>query len=61
VLKNVNKGSIILFHNDTKHTAKILPEIITSLKQKGYGLFLFPNDYEGNYEIDYRGRQIKKQ
>jgi len=61
VLKNVNKGSIILFHNDTKHTAKILPEIITSLKQKGYGFIpVSQMIMRENYEIDYRGRQIKK-
>lgn len=62
VLKKVNKGSIILFHNDTKHTAKILPEIITSLKQKGYGFIpVSQMIMRENYEIDYRGRQIKKQ
>ncbi|HHV29038.1 polysaccharide deacetylase family protein [Acetivibrio mesophilus] len=62
VLKNVGNGSIILFHNDTKHTAKILPEIITSLKEKGYGFIpVSKMIMRENFEIDYRGRQIKKQ
>lgn len=33
----IKPGSIILFHNDTQHTAKLLPEIISGLKEKGYG------------------------
>jgi len=54
----IKPGSIILFHNDTKHTAKLLPEIITNLKGKGYRLIpvsqLIKKD---NYYIDEEGRQ----
>lgn len=32
----IKPGSIILFHNDTPHTAKLLPEIISELKAKGF-------------------------
>jgi peptidoglycan-N-acetylglucosamine deacetylase len=62
IMKKVRPGSIILFHNDTPHTAKLLPEIITSLKKKGYG-FLPVSDLilRENYHIDFEGRQrIKK-
>jgi len=61
VLKYVRPGSIILFHNDTKHTAKVLPGIIASLKEKGYELVpvseLILRD---NYTIDHTGRQISR-
>lgn len=62
ILKNVDSGSILLFHNDTKHTAKILPEIITSLKEKGYSFIpVSKMIMRENYEIDYSGKQRKKQ
>lgn len=51
-------GSIILFHNDTQHTAKLLPGVITTLKKMGYDLvpvsqLILRNDYT----IDNEGRQ----
>jgi len=53
-------GSIILFHNDTPHTAKILPAIISELKNSGYELVpvsqLILRD---NYYIDHEGCQKK--
>lgn len=60
-MKNVKNGSILLFHNDTPHTAKILPDIITALKDRGYG-FIPVSEliYRENYEIDHTGRQIRK-
>lgn len=62
VVSRVRPGSIILFHNDTPHTAKILPAIIVSLKKSGYKLApvseLILRD---NYTIDYQGRQKKKE
>lgn len=58
---NVKPGSIILLHNDTANTSKILPTIITSLKEKGYELVpvseLIMRD---NYWIDFDGRQKKQ-
>lgn len=58
IMKNVTNGSIILFHNDTKHTVSMLDEILVELKQKGYG-FLPVSEmiYKENYEIDNAGRQ----
>jgi len=62
VMDKVKPGSIILFHNDTKHTAKILPSIIEKLKEAGYRFEpvskLILRD---NFYIDYDGTQrIKK-
>jgi len=62
VMGKVRNGSIILFHNDTPHTAKMLPTIITALKSKGYG-FLPVSEMimKDNYIIDFEGRQKKKE
>jgi len=54
----VKSGSIILFHNDTAHTAKLLPEIISNLKRGGYGFLpVSKMILKQNYYIDYTGRQ----
>ncbi|MEN6314342.1 MAG: polysaccharide deacetylase family protein [Clostridiaceae bacterium] len=54
----IRQGSILLFHNDTPHTAKLLPEIIAGLKTKGYQFVpvskLIKKD---QYYIDEEGRQ----
>lgn len=61
VLNKVNNGSIILFHNDTPHTAKILPSIISALQNKGFELVPVSElIMRENYEINFEGRQIKK-
>lgn len=61
VLRKIQPGSIILFHNDTAHTARLLPEIISALKNEEYELVpvsqLIMRD---NYYIDYDGRQKAK-
>lgn len=59
ILSRVKEGSIILMHNDGKHTVEALPLIITGLKNKGY-TFVFISDliYKDNYTIDNTGRQI---
>ncbi|NMA33912.1 MAG: polysaccharide deacetylase family protein [Clostridiaceae bacterium] len=60
IRSRVRKGSIILFHNDTRHTAKLLPEIIEELQSGGYKLVpvseLILRD---GYIIDHEGRQKK--
>ncbi|MFZ5988199.1 MAG: polysaccharide deacetylase family protein [Bacillota bacterium] len=62
VLKNVKRGSIVLFHNDTSYTAKILPDLITALKNKGYGFIpVSEMIMRDSYDIDHTGRQKKKQ
>ena len=60
VLKKANKGSIVLMHNDGKHTVSALPLIIEGLKNKGYN-FVCVSEliYKDNYEIDHTGKQIR--
>jgi peptidoglycan-N-acetylglucosamine deacetylase len=62
VLTKVKNGSIILFHNDTLHTAIILSDIIAALKHQGYG-FLPVSEMilRDNYFIDVEGRQKKNE
>jgi peptidoglycan/xylan/chitin deacetylase (PgdA/CDA1 family) len=62
VVTKVNPGSIILFHNDTKHTANVLPEIIASLKKDGYS-FVPVSELilRENYIIDFKGQQKRKE
>ncbi|MBO5223322.1 MAG: polysaccharide deacetylase family protein [Clostridia bacterium] len=59
ILSRAKEGSIILMHNDGKHTVEALPLIIMGLKNKGY-TFVFISDliYKDNYTIDSTGRQI---
>lgn len=60
VMKQVNNGSIMLFHNNSEKTAKSLRLIIQELKLKGYK-FKKVSDliYKDNYYIDHTGRQKK--
>lgn len=58
VTERCRNGSIILFHNDTKHTVEVLPEIIKNLKQKGFGFLPVSKlIIRENYTIDHTGRQ----
>ena len=60
--KNLRSGSIILFHNDAKHTPKTLDTIIKGLKEEGYELVPISQlIYKDNFEIDHTGRQISKE
>lgn len=54
-------GSILLFHNDTKHTKNVLQEIIVHLKQEGFR-FVKVSEliYRDNYYIDHEGVQRSK-
>lgn len=60
VMKNTKSGSILLFHNNAKHTPKNLSRIIETLKEKGFE-FVKVSDiiYKDNYHIDSTGKQIK--
>ncbi|HEX2927647.1 MAG TPA: hypothetical protein VHP38_15540 [Ruminiclostridium sp.] len=61
ILKRTKPGAIILFHNDTKYTAELLPQIINGLKAQG--LTFVPVSQlimKENYYIDDQGRQQKK-
>jgi polysaccharide deacetylase family sporulation protein PdaB len=61
VTQKVSPGSIILFHNDTLHTVKVLPSILEHLKNNGYSCVSVSDlIIRGNYKIRYDGRQIKE-
>lgn len=61
ISQNTTPGSILLFHNDTVHTSKILPSIIKNLKDNGY-TFLPVSQMilKDNYTIDFEGKQRRK-
>ena len=58
VVKRVQEGSIVLFHNAALHTPEALPMIIESLVQQGYE-FVTVGEliYRDNYTVDHEGRQ----
>ncbi len=60
VIKNVQCGSIVLFHNAAKNTPEALPTIIMTLKSYGYR-FVKISDLimKDNYKIDNNGKQIR--
>jgi peptidoglycan/xylan/chitin deacetylase (PgdA/CDA1 family) len=60
-LNEVKPGSIVLMHNDGKHTLAALPAVIEGLKNKGY-TFQTVGEliYRDNYSIDQSGMQIKR-
>ena len=48
-------------HNDTKHTAEGLNQIIRTIKDLGYEIVpVSEMIYQDNYEINHEGRQILK-
>ena len=61
VLKGVKPGSIVLMHNDGKHTAEALPLILEGLKNKNLKpVRISELIFADNYEIDHTGKQISK-
>lgn len=62
ILSNVKNGSILLFHNDTAHTVRILPDIITALKNEGYSFEPASSlIMRENFYIDFSGKQKRNQ
>lgn len=61
-IKNrVKPGSILLFHNDTPHTANLMPQIIQTLKSEGYSFLpLSSMVLKEQWTIDSDGRQRKE-
>ena len=54
----ITKGSIILMHNGTEHTANSLERIINNIKEKGYEIVKISDlIYKDNYTIDANGIQ----
>jgi len=59
VLKKVQPGSIVLFHNAAKHTPEALPSIIEGLIREGYQFSPISElIYKDNFSIDHTGKQI---
>jgi len=59
VLKNIEPGSIILFHNAAENTPEALPGIIEALLADGYSIVPVSQILlSGDYSIDHTGRQI---
>lgn len=60
VLKKVEPGNIILFHNNAKFTPQALPEILEKLKKDGYELCSVSDlIYTEDYTVDSNGIQHK--
>jgi polysaccharide deacetylase family sporulation protein PdaB len=58
VLSRVNKGSIVLFHNNAKYVADYLPIVLNRLKNEGYTIVPVSKlILKDNYYIDHTGRQ----
>lgn len=61
VLRQIDPGDIVLFHNNGKHTAAALEPIITELQSKGYEIVPISELLlKGDYYIDYNGMQRQK-
>jgi peptidoglycan-N-acetylglucosamine deacetylase len=61
ISEKINPGSILLFHNDTTYTAKILISIIELIRNKGYGFLPVSKMLlKDNFTIDNEGRQRKE-
>ena len=61
VTEKVKDGSIILMHNDAKHTPAALPTILKTLQDDGFEFVLIEDlIYKDNYEIRHDGMQCKK-
>ena len=58
VLKNIQPGSIVLFHNAAEHTPEALPGILEQLQKDGYTIVPISELLlEGDYTIDHTGKQ----
>lgn len=58
-LVDTKSGDIILMHNGTKLTARLLPKIIKGLQKKYLFVSLDEFIYRDGFEIDHAGRMIK--
>lgn len=60
VTKRVSSGSIILFHNDTRYTEKVLPSILDNLTSNGYSCIPVSELLlKGEHKIRFDGRQMR--
>ena len=62
VTRNVEPGSIVLFHNNAQYVEDYLPKILQSLIEQGYEIVPVGElIYKENYQMDHTGKQIPKQ
>ena len=60
VTEKAKSGSIVLFHNDAKHTPEALPTILEKLQTDGYEIVPISQlIYKDGYEIKHDGTQCK--
>ena len=60
VLKRIEPGSIVLFHNAAEHTPEALPRILDALENEGYTVVPVSELLlEGSTTIDHAGKQIQ--
>ncbi len=58
VTRNIEKGSIVLFHNNAKYVLDYLPLVIEKVKAEGYEIVPISElVMKDNYFIDHTGRQ----
>lgn len=59
VTRNVQKGSIVLFHNNAKYVLDYLPAVLERLQGDGYEIVPISElIYKDNYYMDNTGKQI---
>lgn len=60
VTRNVQNGSIVLFHNNAKYVLEYLPIVIERLQEEGFELVPVSElIYKDDFHMDNTGRQIK--
>lgn len=60
VTRNIDNGSIVLFHNNAKYVLEYLPLVIEKLHKEGYEIVPISElIMKGNYYIDHTGKQKK--
>ena len=59
VVRNVDSGSIVLFHNNADYISEYLPIVIERLLEKGFEIVPVSElIYYDNFQMDNSGRQI---
>ncbi|MBQ8590812.1 MAG: polysaccharide deacetylase family protein, partial [Firmicutes bacterium] len=62
VTRNVEPGSIVLFHNNAEHVEEYLPLVLQMLTEQGYEIVPVGQlIYRDQYTVDHAGKQIPEQ
>ena len=62
VVNKLDKGAIVLCHNNSEHITDALPLILLAIKNKGMSAVRLDElVYKDGYTIDASGKQIKNQ